>query len=264
MKFKAAMPEVPKLVGGALIAVGVGGITATIADAVHSTPLIIAVWLIALVVGIVSIFYVEQKKRQMMLGAETTILPVVDAQGTAHERPGHAGSQVIRNTDSEDPQLSDEMATRVDLESRSPWDTTPTSEIYVVPPSHRRLLNAQSDGDFLVWSPNYPAAETERENEPRVLRLPPGKWLHIGRSPRSDIQFTGKHTPISRRHAVVKLTEPGILLVRDLGSLNGTWVNGESVDAYCRHNGVKAMPVRADADIVVAGVPISYGWRSKR
>lgn len=163
MKFKAAMPEVPKLVGGALIAVGVGGITATIADAVHSTPLIIAVWLIALGVGIVLIFYMEQRKRQMMIGAETMSLPVVDAQGAAHKRSSPAGSQVIHNTDSEDPQLSDEMDTRVDLESRTPWDTTPTSEFDVVPPSHRRLLNAQSDGDFLVWTPNYPAAETDPE-----------------------------------------------------------------------------------------------------
>lgn len=253
------MPEVPKLVGGALIAVGVGGIAATIADAVHSTPLIIAVWLVALLVGIALIVYMEKKKKQPMIGAETTTLAVIDAQG---QNPDRAGSGVFRDTSSEDSRLQEEMATRLDLESQAPWEGTPTSEIYVAPPSHRRLMDAQTDGDFLVWSPNYPAAETEPGNEPRVLRLPPGKWLHIGRSPKSDIKFTGKHTPISRRHAAVKLTEPGILLVRDLGSLNGTWVNGESVDAYCRHNGVKAMPVRADADIVVAGAPISYGWRS--
>ena len=54
----------------------------------------------------------------------------------------------------------------------------------------------------------------------------PGPWT-IGRS--DACRLVIEHGTISRRHAVLKRVEGGFE-VRDLGSLNGTWVNGWRVD----------------------------------
>ena len=54
----------------------------------------------------------------------------------------------------------------------------------------------------------------------------PGPWT-IGRS--DACRLVIEHGTISRRHAVLKPVEGGFE-VRDLGSLNGTWVNGWRVD----------------------------------
>jgi len=54
----------------------------------------------------------------------------------------------------------------------------------------------------------------------------PGPWT-IGRS--DACRLVVAHGTVSRRHAVLKRTDEG-LEVRDLGSLNGTWINGWRVD----------------------------------
>ncbi|HEX8086155.1 MAG TPA: DUF1707 and FHA domain-containing protein [Solirubrobacteraceae bacterium] len=54
----------------------------------------------------------------------------------------------------------------------------------------------------------------------------PGPWT-IGRS--DGCRLVIAHGTVSRRHAVLRRTADGIE-VRDLGSLNGTWVNGWRVD----------------------------------
>lgn len=54
----------------------------------------------------------------------------------------------------------------------------------------------------------------------------PGPWT-IGRS--EGCRLVIGHSTVSRRHAVLRRTEQG-LEVRDLGSTNGTWVNGWRVD----------------------------------
>jgi hypothetical protein len=54
----------------------------------------------------------------------------------------------------------------------------------------------------------------------------PGPWT-IGRSDACRLVIA--HGTISRRHAMLKRTREGVE-VRDLGSLNGTWVNGWRVD----------------------------------
>ena len=64
-----------------------------------------------------------------------------------------------------------------------------------------------------------------------TVHLPPppegsGPWT-IGRS--DACRLVIDNGTVSRRHAVVKRTEEG-LEVRDLGSLNGTWVNGWRVE----------------------------------
>ncbi len=51
----------------------------------------------------------------------------------------------------------------------------------------------------------------------------------LGRHPSSDLQFDPEHdTDVSARHAAVFRQGPGYV-VRDLGSTNGTWVNGARI-----------------------------------
>jgi pSer/pThr/pTyr-binding forkhead associated (FHA) protein len=58
--------------------------------------------------------------------------------------------------------------------------------------------------------------------------------LTIGRDPASDI-FLNDIT-VSRTHAVIDCTD-GVVSVKDAGSLNGTYLNGEIVDAGTLTNG---------------------------
>jgi DNA-directed RNA polymerase subunit RPC12/RpoP len=63
---------------------------------------------------------------------------------------------------------------------------------------------------------------------PRVFPLDVG-WSRIGRSGAADIRIDDP--TVSRRHAVVVLTDEGDLRVLDDRSLNGISVNGERVDS---------------------------------
>lgn len=254
------MPEVSKLIGGALIATGVAGAVATVAKGFGSTPLVVAVWLLALLGGIVLIVHSERKKKRASSGSETTVLTAISEPGQLAEDGDRPESLDGTGAARSGLQRQDEGAG--DEAGRGALEDRPTTDFMPVPPSHRHLLDAQAGGDFLIWTPDHPEEEAGPGNEARVLKLPAREWLHIGRAPKSDIQFPLDYTPVSRKHAAVKLDEPGILLVRDLGSVNGTWVNGENVATYCRVNKVRAMPVRADADIVVGRTAITYGWRS--
>lgn len=57
--------------------------------------------------------------------------------------------------------------------------------------------------------------------------------VHLGRHPRSDVFLDD--ISVSRRHAEIRRAGTGHL-VRDLGSLNGTYLNGARVDeAELRH-----------------------------
>ena len=59
-----------------------------------------------------------------------------------------------------------------------------------------------------------------------VFRLPPGAIKTVGRAPRAD--FVVDVPLVSRLHCRLTL-QPDGLLVEDLGSTNGTFVNGERV-----------------------------------
>jgi len=62
----------------------------------------------------------------------------------------------------------------------------------------------------------------------KQLRVPLGVFPHVlGRSGHADTGFESEF--ISRKHAEI-IESDGALLVRDLGSRNGTFVNGERVD----------------------------------
>lgn len=58
--------------------------------------------------------------------------------------------------------------------------------------------------------------------------------LSIGRDPNCDI-FLSDMT-VSRKHAIVTL-DAGTVYIRDLGSLNGTWVDGELIESAALKEG---------------------------
>jgi protease PrsW len=62
----------------------------------------------------------------------------------------------------------------------------------------------------------------------KVLRLGPGARLRIGRSREADLEL---HDPkASRAHAELTVEPGGRIVLADLGSSNGTWINGTRVD----------------------------------
>ena len=67
----------------------------------------------------------------------------------------------------------------------------------------------------------------EGDREYAVIRLEHG-WTRIGRSHAADVQLDD--ATVSRRHALIVLTESGELRALDDRSLNGLFVNGERVE----------------------------------
>ena len=65
------------------------------------------------------------------------------------------------------------------------------------------------------------------DNELCAERIEVG-WTRIGRSGSADVRFDD--ATVSRRHALIVLTEEGGLRALDDRSLNGLFVNGERVD----------------------------------
>jgi pSer/pThr/pTyr-binding forkhead associated (FHA) protein len=64
----------------------------------------------------------------------------------------------------------------------------------------------------------------------RTVRLPADQTgCVVGRSEECDLSLPGLvHATVSRRHCRIEV-QPSAVLVRDLGSLNGTYVNGVCV-----------------------------------
>lgn len=87
------------------------------------------------------------------------------------------------------------------------------------------------------------AAVTLAENTPQAL---------IGR----DEQMVNLATPdpsVSRRHCEVLLQNGGVF-IRDMGSSNGTWVDGQPV-------GQQAVPVQPGQQVFVGHVPLAIEWQ---
>src|SRR5204862_7209946 len=64
--------------------------------------------------------------------------------------------------------------------------------------------------------------------EPPVrLVVTPGRIFHIGRDTEADLCLDDRL--VSRRHAELQVTESGALEATDLGSRNGTKVNGRAL-----------------------------------
>lgn len=60
-----------------------------------------------------------------------------------------------------------------------------------------------------------------------AITLQPNKAIIIGRSDQCDVLLS--HPQVSGRHAKLTLLDNGRLIVEDLGSLNGTYVNGKKI-----------------------------------
>jgi len=87
----------------------------------------------------------------------------------------------------------------------------------------------------------------------KTFVFPEATRCTIGRS--GDCELSLLHEPgnadVSRRHCVLEI-DPPLVRVRDLGSLNGTYVNGEKIGQRppflpaedARHEGLEARPLR--------------------
>jgi FHA domain-containing protein/zinc ribbon family protein len=89
------------------------------------------------------------------------------------------------------------------------------------PPSwlQRVRANLRTPGHYLAFEND--------DNELCAQRIGLG-WTRIGRSGTADVRFDD--ATVSRRHALIVLTEQGELRALDDRSLNGLFVNGERVD----------------------------------
>jgi pSer/pThr/pTyr-binding forkhead associated (FHA) protein len=83
------------------------------------------------------------------------------------------------------------------------------------------------------------------ESEYRLLfRLLPGSLKTMGRAPRAD--FVVDAALVSRLHCRFTLDDRNRLNVQDLGSTNGTWVNGNKVDKAALQAGDKVKVGRVE------------------
>jgi FHA domain/Domain of unknown function (DUF1707) len=124
---------------------------------------------------------------------------------------------------------TDTLTVRVDaaLRARSRWEL-------------RRLV-----ADLPRWWDKW------RREEPPVVRVGtppdgPGPWI-IGRS--TSCRLVLEQDTISGRHAELRRREDGRLEIVDLGSTNGTWVNGWRVDRAVLRDG--DVVHRADVRVVI-------------
>lgn len=69
--------------------------------------------------------------------------------------------------------------------------------------------------------------------EGRRITVPSGE-LELGRGCPSPGDL-GPDSSVSRRHALISVTQDGRVAIRDLGSANGTYVNGERLSKFDRH-----------------------------
>jgi FHA domain-containing protein len=61
--------------------------------------------------------------------------------------------------------------------------------------------------------------------------IPGDRGTHlVGQNPRCDVRLASCR--VSRRHRIIAM-ERAAVVVRDLGSINGTWMNGHRVAAGC-------------------------------
>jgi ABC transport system ATP-binding/permease protein len=70
--------------------------------------------------------------------------------------------------------------------------------------------------------------ESTDPETPFLFRLIPGSLKTMGRAPRAD--FIVDAALVSRLHCRFRLDDLHRLGVEDLGSTNGTWVNGHKVE----------------------------------
>lgn len=106
-------------------------------------------------------------------------------------------------------------------------DATTASFSAVASPTLEQSENVEIDidGVVLVVRKGPEVGERFYLDRPRLV---------IGRDPDCDIFLSD--VTVSRRHAVLEVGDAGVT-IRDTGSLNGTYVNGVSVDSASLSNG---------------------------
>jgi pSer/pThr/pTyr-binding forkhead associated (FHA) protein len=67
-----------------------------------------------------------------------------------------------------------------------------------------------------------------------ALRVGPGDEVMLGRSHESPLSKARPDEYVSRRHAVLEVDRAGRAWIRDLGSTNGTYVNGERIEPHTK------------------------------
>jgi RND superfamily putative drug exporter len=105
-----------------------------------------------------------------------------------------------------------------------------------VAPARDPVVQPREDATRISPRPEPPAPTLPEGDQLKVIagktagrRLDPGPELVLGRTVEGDGQL-GDDPEASRKHARVRRGEEGELLIEDLGSANGTWVNGERVE----------------------------------
>ncbi len=99
------------------------------------------------------------------------------------------------------------------------------------PLAHRRFTDSR------IYGPNVVIMYFENISDPLVLHI--ARQAVLGRQakeemdqPRIDLTPYGVHSnTVSRLHAVIRRTEEG-LFVEDLGSSNGTYINGKALTPF--------------------------------
>jgi pSer/pThr/pTyr-binding forkhead associated (FHA) protein len=88
----------------------------------------------------------------------------------------------------------------------------------------------------------------QSDNEPAItLRMPPGSVKTIGRTARAD--FIVDAALISRLHCRLTADKSDQLVVEDLGSTNGTLVNGKKVERVVLRAGDKLTVGRVEFEV---------------
>jgi pSer/pThr/pTyr-binding forkhead associated (FHA) protein len=88
----------------------------------------------------------------------------------------------------------------------------------------------------------------QSDNEPTItLRMPPGSVKTIGRTARAD--FIVDAALISRLHCRLTADKSDQLVVEDLGSTNGTLVNGKKVERVVLRAGDKLTVGRVEFEV---------------
>lgn len=80
----------------------------------------------------------------------------------------------------------------------------------------------------------------------------PGSRIFAGRDP-AACQLADGHQTLSRRHAEIMLAPDGNVYIRDLGSANGTWVDGRVV-------GAEPTQIAAGMQVYLGHVPLGVTW----
>lgn len=78
-------------------------------------------------------------------------------------------------------------------------------------------------------APQPYAQLSSTDGESQTLHSLKHDLYRIGRAPDNDIQIADELSAVSRYHAIIRNTPEGIV-IRDIDSTNGTWVNGKRIE----------------------------------